>query len=58
MMSDVYYNSKKTDDICDDVCGKVSLPLSLQLVGSLVDHLPLLVFWIRCLVAEEPFVDF
>lgn len=23
IMSDGYYNSKKTDDICDDVCGQV-----------------------------------
>lgn len=28
-MSDGYYSSKKTDDICDDVCGQVSSGLCL-----------------------------
>lgn len=32
IMSDGYYNSKKTDDICDDVCGQVCLISILFLI--------------------------
>lgn len=30
-MSDGYYNSKKTDDICDDVCGQQGTPAGLSM---------------------------
>lgn len=33
-MSDGYYSSKKTDDVCDDVCGEVLLSFSSEIFGS------------------------
>lgn len=33
-MSDGYYSSKKTDDVCDDVCGEVRLSFSSEIFGS------------------------
>lgn len=35
-MSDGYYSSKKTDDICDDVCGQVIFHIFLFNLISII----------------------